>query len=100
MTLSKMEETKTADCNAPLTREMLSRYLIWRMGQQKAAALDPIFCYPFADEADTDPTLKGDIAIAHGLGILKGDGSGNFYPKKELTRAEAASVIYHYFQAN
>lgn len=97
--IAKIEETPVdeVDIHAPITKETLSRYFVYRMGYQKIAALDHIFLYPFLDE-DTDPNLKGDIALIAGLGIFRGNAHGYFYPQKSLTRAEAASAIYHYLK--
>jgi len=36
---------------------------------------------------------KDDIEYLHNLGIVKGDGSGNFHPDKNITRAEVAVLI-------
>ncbi len=87
-----------ADANAFMTKEELCYYFIDRLGYQKVAELDEIYKYPFPDEADVSDSLKGDIAILAGFGILKGDANGNFYPQKQLTRAETASAIYHFLK--
>jgi len=47
------------------------------------------------DEDERTPELKGYVAIAGGLKIVVGSG-GKFYPKNNLTRAEAAVMIYNY----
>ena len=93
-------DTANADANAVLTKQMLSRYFVYRMGYQKIAAMDHIFRYPFLDVARADEAFLGDIALVAGLGIFRGSPDGNFYPQKELTRAEAASAIYHYLQTS
>lgn len=85
-----------ADADCVMTKEVLSQYFIYRMNYQKIAAVDEIFCYPFPDTDEVDPSLKGDITILTGLGIFKGSSDGCFYPKKQLSRAEAASAVYHY----
>ena len=83
--------------DAVMTKEELSCYFVYQLGYQKIAKKDEIFRYPFPDEADASDSLKGDITILAGLGVFKGSNDGNFYPKKQLTRAEAVSAIYHYF---
>ncbi|SHD78015.1 S-layer homology domain-containing protein [Schnuerera ultunensis] len=46
------------------------------------------------DDADKISTnLRGHIAIAKGLGLISGE--GNFRPKDNLTREEAAVLIYN-----
>ena len=96
--ISRIEGTEIADCHAPLTKEASAAYLIYRMGYQKVAELDHIFVYPFHDENELNPKWKGDISLAAGLGIFRGDKDGNFYPAKELSRAEAASILYHFLK--
>ncbi len=98
--IAKIEEIPAdeANCNEIMTKQVLSRYFIYQMGYQKIAAVDEMFCYPFIDAINVSESLKGDITILAGLGIFKGSPDGYFYPKKELTRAEAASAIYHYLK--
>ncbi|MBO5408952.1 MAG: S-layer homology domain-containing protein [Clostridia bacterium] len=93
-------EKESADANGILTKQMLSRYFVYRMGYQKVAAMDHIFRYPFLDVARADKAFLGDIALVAGMGIFRGSPDGNFYPQKELTRAEAVSAIYHYLQSS
>lgn len=96
--IAKIEEipVELVNADAPLTKEELSRYFIYRLGYQKIAAMDELFRYPFPDEEAVSETLKGDITILTGLGIFRGGSNGYFHPKKQLTRAEAVSCIYHY----
>ncbi len=98
--IAKIEEIEATDAKADaiLTKQMLSRYFVYRMGCQQIAALDHIFLYPFSDTVQADESLRGDIALIAGMGIFQGDPDGNFYPQKELTRAEAACTIYHYLK--
>lgn len=39
------------------------------------------------------------IQIAHDLGMVMGDGKGNFYPDRSITRQEAAVMIYRLISA-
>ncbi len=96
--IAKIEEipVEEADINAVMTKERLSKYFIYYMGYQKIAAVDEMFVYPFPDGEAVDASLKGDITILTGLGIFKGSSDGRFYPKKQLTRAEAVSCVYHF----
>ena len=91
-------EPSLADCSKPLTKEIAAGYLVYRMGYQKVAKLDEIFQYPFRDANSGAAQWKGDIALLTGFGIFHGDTDGNFYPEKELTRAEAASILYHFLK--
>lgn len=96
--IAKIEEipAEAADVNAVMTKETISKYFIYYLGYQKIAAVDEMFLYPFPDGEAVDASFKGDITILTGLGIFKGSSDGHFYPKKELTRAEAVSCVYHF----
>lgn len=96
--IAKLEEipVEEADINAVMTKETISKYFIYYLGYQKIAAVDEMFLYPFPDGEEVDASLKGDITILTGLGIFKGSSDGHFYPKKQLTRAEAVSCVYNF----
>lgn len=96
--IAELEKTDEADCNAPLTKEVAAGYLMHRMGYEKIAELDHIFRYPFSDEEEGNAKWKGDITLAAGFGIFRGDTTGNFHPRKQLTRGEAASILYHFLK--
>ena len=57
-----------------------------------------IFAYPF-DDAGSDAQYRGYIAIMKALGVIQGDGNGNFNAKSILTRAEAAAIVYNIVKA-
>lgn len=56
---------------------------------------DKVFIYneaePFSDILSHDQ--EADIKKAFNAGIIKGDGKGHFFPDKEITREEIASLI-------
>ncbi|MBQ7566263.1 MAG: S-layer homology domain-containing protein [Oscillospiraceae bacterium] len=81
------------DADAPLTREMSAVMLIRAMGLDAVASLPGIFVSPFADVAGEH---TGHIAILSGMGVFRGDGKGNFLPAQNLTRGQAAIVLYQY----
>ena len=66
------------------------------MGYFDIATHSEIFKYPFRD-AQAAKENTGFISICYAKNILKGDSEGNFNPKKEMTRAEAAAAIYNYY---
>ena len=76
-----------------LTRENAAIFMIREMGAERYARHNDIFEAPFNDVTEN----KGYIAILKAEKILNGDGSGNFYPKKSVTRGEALIMIYNYF---
>lgn len=91
--ISKDEKNPTA----VLTKEQAVKYLLKARGYSEVAELQGIFKTGFADENAIGADSMGYVAIANGLGIVTGDENGNFNPQKELTRAEAVSVIYKAF---
>ncbi|HHV99428.1 MAG TPA: hypothetical protein GXX36_07620 [Clostridiaceae bacterium] len=49
---------------------------------------------PFTDEAEISGYAKEAVVAIQKAGIIKGTGDGSFAPKKNVTRAEAAVIIY------
>ncbi len=84
--------------DTPLTRELAVAYLLRAMEYGRFAEIPGIFRCDFADADAIDPELYGYVAIAKGLGLINGDGTGHFAPKREMTRGEAAVVIYNYLK--
>lgn len=79
--------------NSVLTRENAAIFMIREMGAERYARHNDIFNAPFNDVTEN----KGYIAILKAEKILSGDGNGNFYPQKSVTRGEALIMIYNYF---
>ena len=79
-----------------LTRENAAIFMIRKIGAEEYARFDEIFVPPFDDVTEN----KGYIAILKIKGIINGDGSGNFYPQRTVTRGEALIMIYNYFSKN
>jgi hypothetical protein len=78
-----------------VTREQSVMFMIRALKYNKVADLSGIFTTTFKDEKAIDPALIGYVAIAKGMGIVSGAG-GYFYPTDNLTRAQAAVMIYNY----
>jgi len=78
-----------------VTREDAVKFIIRTLNYGEVAEIPGIFIVPFEDGDDISPELKGYVAIASGLKIVSGS-AGKFNPKNELTRAEAAVMIYNY----
>ena len=78
-----------------VVREEAVKFIIRVLNYDEVADISEIFKVPFEDEDEITPELKGYVAIAGGLKIVVGSG-GKFYPKNNLTRAEAAVMIYNY----
>ena len=79
------------DDNAVLTRETASIYLIRAIGGEQYAKYNDIYVTPFDDVTEN----KGYIALLSAMGVVHGDG-GHFNPKREITRAEFAVMLYKY----
>ncbi len=84
--------------DTPLTRETAVAYLLRAMGYGDFAEIEGIFKCDFADADTINPAFYGYVAIAKGLGIINGDGSGIFAPAREMTRGEGAVMIYNYLK--
>ncbi len=78
--------------NAVVSRLDGAVYFIRALGMDEVASLKDIFSCPFTD-VDKN---AGHVSILYGLGVIKGDGLGNFNPEKTITRGEAAVMIYNY----
>lgn len=74
-----------------VTREELIKYVLNLAGYSNIADIKGIFICDFEDKDDISVDLKGYAAIAKSLNLIKGS---KFYPKKNITRAEAVEVLY------
>lgn len=77
-----------------ITREETVSYLVRLFGFGEAAELQGIFKTGFSDEAAISADKLGYVAIGKALGLVSGNG-GNFNPKKSVTRAELAKMLYN-----
>lgn len=81
--------------DASVTKENACVYLLRAMGLKEVCELRDIYVTKFDDNADISYDKLGYCAIATGYGIVSGD-NAYFYPQKDLSRAEAAAVLYKY----
>ncbi|WP_151734679.1 S-layer homology domain-containing protein [Paenibacillus tengchongensis] len=79
----------------PMTKELFTSLLI--QATEKAGNLPLINIVPadISDEEDINPSYQGTIQRSLKYGINTLDKNGNFNPKSELTRAEAAVMLYN-----
>jgi len=49
----------------------------------------------FNDESEVSDYARTAVDVLSSCGIIKGDNIGNLYPKADITRAEAAVIIYN-----
>ena len=78
--------------NAEVKRIDAAVYFINALELSEIASLPGIYNCPFGDVTQKE----GYVSILFGLGVVKGDGSGLFFPEKGVTRGEAAVMIYNY----
>ena len=79
-----------------VTRSELCRCFVSLSGMQEAAALKVIFACGFSDEDQIPEEDLGYVAIAKGLGVIRGDRNGAFRPNDGATRQELAMMLYRY----
>ena len=79
-----------------VTRTELCRCFVSLSGLKEAAELKGIFRCGFTDEEEIPEAELGYVAIAKGLGVVQGDGSGAFRPTDSATRQELAVMLYRY----
>lgn len=78
-----------------LTREEMVNYIMnaYRYKLGNNYRMINIVVKPFADDAEINPSYSGSIARADNMGIIVRPSNNRFYPKKDGTRAQAATVI-------
>ncbi|WP_159456471.1 S-layer homology domain-containing protein [Intestinibacillus massiliensis] len=81
---------------AAVTRTGLVKMLISAAGYGKAAELPGIYRTTFTDEAAIPAADLGYVAIAQGMGLVRGDEKGRFQPGDAATREQAIIVLYNY----
>ncbi len=86
--------SKKADTSKYITREQAAVIFTKASGYGKYAELKGIYKTPFSDVKSSNENI-GAIAIAYAKGFLKGE-NGKFDGEKNITRAEAAQIIYDY----
>lgn len=78
------------------SREEAVKYIVRALGYDKVAVLPDIFNCGFADRDSITDHTEGYVAIAKGFGIVRGDEANNFNPQENVTRADAAIMIFNY----
>lgn len=76
-----------------VTREEVSTILV-RAAESAGIALDyDITIFPFKDDDQISDWAKTSVAVLYESLIIDGTGNGNFSPKENVTRAQAAKMI-------
>lgn len=81
-----------------VTRAGMVKMLLNSLGYGAVAQLPGIFRCDFADAESIPAADLGYAALAQGLGIISGDGEGNYAPTRTSTRAEAAVLVWNYLK--
>lgn len=82
-----------------VSRENAVKFVIRVLKYGKVAGIEGIFLVNFKDVDKISESLKGYVAIAQGLNIIKGS-NRYFYPDNNLTKEQAALVIYNLLNGN
>lgn len=84
------------DLDKTLTKQEAAKIICEIAGYGELGKHYEIFVYPFTDDK-VDEEYQGYVAILKAFGLVLGDGSENshFYGTDNLTRAEAAAIIYN-----
>ena len=82
------------DADKVITRQEAAKIVCEIAGYGELGQHTEIFRYPFNDE-NCDEEYRGYVAIIKAFGLIAGDDEGNYEGTKELTRAEAAAIIYN-----
>ncbi|WDZ59594.1 S-layer homology domain-containing protein [Paenibacillus polymyxa] len=90
-----VEIPKDIDPAKALTKEEFTYMLI--QGMEKAGALPMIKIAPanIADDSELEPSYQGSIQRSLVYKVNTLDANEKFHPKKEITRAEAAVMLYN-----
>ncbi len=88
--------TREQNPDRPVTRTELCHCFVSLSGMQEAAQLQGIFRCGFTDEEQIPEAELGWVAIAKGLGVIRGDRDGAFRPDDGATRQELAVMLYRY----
>lgn len=93
--ITKEERNDTA----AVTREDAFVFMIRFARLERVAKLSKIFTLDFGDSNLVSADKVGYAAILYGMGVIGGDNSG-VRPLDNITRAEAASMLYNYLSLN
>lgn len=85
--------TEEKNPDKAITRGEAIKYVVRSFGQEKAANFGDIYKSNYADMNIIPKELKGYVAVAEGLGVISG--KGNFRANDNLTRQEAAMIIFN-----
>lgn len=91
-----IEAEEIADANGAVTREQFARWTARAMGLQMLAEYARIYMTTsFVDDDQLDAQYRNAVAILQEQGVIAGDGTSHFAPKRAITYAEACRILYN-----
>lgn len=81
-----------------ITRETAAVFISRTLGYGALTSKQGLFTQDFSDMAASSTEAKNAVAVIKALGIASGSG-GAFMPKKQLSRGEAAAMLYNMLAA-
>lgn len=93
--LGILKKTQRND-NQTITRAELVKTILSMSGYGKVAELKGIYVCTFKDEKSISDEYYGYVAIAQGLGVVKGGENDTFEPDAVATREQAAIMLYNF----
>ena len=85
-----------ADANIVLTKEVLAKIFIDKLGLTKLAKLSGIYTTGYQDEKSIGEEYFGAVALAKGTGVLTADADNKFNPKSNITREQAVTMLFNF----
>ncbi|MNJ51713.1 Endo-1,4-beta-xylanase A precursor [compost metagenome] len=82
------------DPNASVTRQEMAVMLMKAYALKGGAATSQEYSHSFTDAAQISDWAANAVNAAYSHGLIQGRGQGEFAPAAQLTRAEAAQIIY------
>lgn len=79
----------------PLTRAQAITMLIRALGMENRAPT-PGYCTSFTDDCQIPSWARDSIYVAREIGLIQGDAGNRVNPNKEVTRAEASSMLVRF----
>ncbi|HYF94567.1 MAG TPA: S-layer homology domain-containing protein [Symbiobacteriaceae bacterium] len=86
--------TDDADPNAPVSRELYSLWVSRALGYGDIAKMENRIEMPFTDKDAIGAKYANAVALLYGLKIDRGDAESKFNPGRQVTRGEAAKMLF------
>ncbi len=90
----KDKDVPSADYSKPITRELAVKIAITAFFPQIAKEASVFLAPKIENKNEIDPVNLKSIRLAYSMGILTGYADGAFKAKENLSRAEAAAMLY------